>query len=166
MKKTVLLIIGLLVTGLLKAEEPSVHIVSNAGYLFELHSIERSEDGSLVCNLGVTSTQKHVSYGAGSDSYGDPIVRTIRIRSDWRGTTSLIDENGKVYVPESFNVIDNRDRASRHRTVDQNLSLPARITFNVPDVDPETSMISLFEVTFFNRDIGDLVVTFRDVKIK
>ncbi len=155
MKTTLLLIISFLVIGFTKAEEPSVHLVSTAGYRFELNSIERQEDGSLVCKLLVSRMHVHTK-----------VSHLTLLRSDRRGTTKLFDENGNDHVPQSIRVNDNRNRFENYIGLDLELGWPVRVAFNVPDFDPEISMVSKFEVAFSARDYGEFVVTFRNIKIK
>jgi hypothetical protein len=116
------------------------------------------EDGSLLCKLRVIRTHVHVSQSG-----------LILLRADRRGTTKLFDENGKGYVSESIRVNDKRKRYETYIGLGTDLKTPVRLEFNVPDVDPDISAISLFEVAISDRQYGhdgEFVVRFRDVKVR
>jgi hypothetical protein len=138
--------------GLTKAQEPSVNVVNSFGYRFDLHSIERKDDGSLAINVSVTRM----------DTYNKNL---IFIRSNQQGTTRLLDQNGNEHVPESMSIDNKGNKLDTHLKLNMIQMVPVRVTYNVPKVDPELSMISLLEVAFSDRDYSDFIISFKDIKI-
>ena len=134
-----------------KPGQPSGNVVEVPGYRFELNSIERIHDGSILCKLTVTRLTRDIELNI--------------FRSGWRGTTKIFDEAGAEYVPESINIANKAIRGSydKHRFIQ---NVPTQVTFRVRDVDPDISMVSLFEIVLGDDDVEKFNIQFRRIPIQ
>lgn len=134
-----------------RPEQPSGNVVEVPGYRFELNSIERVHDGSLMCKMTVTRLDRDIELNF--------------YRSGWRGTTKIFDEAGAEHVPESINIANKRIRGAHdnHRFIQD---VPTQVTFRVRGVDPDISMISLFEIVLGDDDVEKFNIQFRRIPIE
>jgi hypothetical protein len=134
-----------------RPERPSENVVEVPGYRFELNSIERLHDGSILCKLTVTRLTRDIELNI--------------FRSGYRGTTKIFDEAGAEYVPESINIANKAIRGSydNHRFIQ---NVPTQVTFRVKSVDPDASMISLFEIVLGDSDVEKFNIQFRNIPIQ
>lgn len=131
--------------------EPSENVINIHGYRFELNSIERLHDGSLTCKMTIIRTQRDMEL-------------TI-YRNHWRGSTKLFDSSGAEYNPGSIAIANKSEKGSYigHRFIE---NVPTPVTFRVQDVDPEITLISLFEITLGDASVEAFNIQFRNIKIK
>lgn len=134
-----------------KIADPSENVINIHGYRFELNSIERLHDGSLTCKMTITRTQRDNEL-------------TI-YRNNWRGTTKLFDSSGAEYNPESITIANKSEKGSynSHRFID---NVPTPIIFRVKDVDPEITVISLFEIALGDDAVEKFNIQYRNIRIE